>query len=307
MTAEASKPSPVRSSLQRATSIGEAVLQIDLLLSLCPVVGMMDVGIEEARLEAELLVSHVLGTDRTHLLANLGEPLPADALASLVPLIERRLLREPLSYLLGWREFYGLRFAVRPGVLIPRHETETLVDEALRLARERYNGVPLIADLGCGSGVIAVSLALHLLGSRIYAMDNAPSALEVAEENCKRYDVQERVPLLKGDLLIPLPEPVDMIVANLPYVRSGDFPTLQPEVLYEPREALDGGPDGLQIILKLLDQLPGRVRPGGALLLECDPSQVQCLKRQALRRHPDSSVQVVQDLDRLDRVIEVFL
>ena len=286
-------------ALKDVRTLGEAVRQIVRLLS--------RVGIPEARLEGELLVSHALDTNRTHLLARLGDPLPRSALDLLVPLVERRLRREPLAYLLGWREFYGLRFSVRPGVLIPRQETETLVEEAIRLAAERYGGAPLVADVGCGCGAIAVALAVHLPDARIYALDKESTALEVTEQNCRRHGVQDRVTLLQGELLTPLDEPVDIVVANLPYIRIGDFATLQPEVLREPWEALDGGPDGLQVIFRMLEQLPGKVRPGGAVLVECDPRQVEHLKRQAHGHYPDSSVRVLQDLAHLDRVVELLL
>ena len=285
--------------LRDAGTLGEAVRQIDKLLSRA--------GIPEARLEGELLVSHVLDADRTRLLARLEEPLAPAAFYILVPLVERRLRREPLAYLLGWREFYGLRFLVRPGVLIPRQETETLVEEAIRLARQRYDGAPLVADVGCGCGAIAVALATRLPKARIYAFDKEPVALEVTEQNCRRHGVQDQVTLLQGELLTPLDEPVDIVVANLPYVRSGDFATLQPEVLHEPREALDGGPDGLQVIVRLLDQLPGKVRSGGVVLVECDPRQVEHLKRQAHGCYPDSSIRVLQDLAHLGRVVELLL
>ena len=176
-----------------------------------------------------------------------------------------------------------------------------------RLARERYDGAPLVADVGCGCGAIAVALAAHLPEARIYALDRESIALEVMEHNCRRHGVQDRVTLLQGELLTPLDEPVDLVVANLPYIRSGDYATLQPEVLHEPREALDGGPDGLQVIFRLLDQLPGKVRPGGVVLLECDPRQVEHLKRQAHGCYPDSSIRVLQDLTHLDRVVELLL
>ena len=183
--AESPTPSYPEAALKDVRTLGEAVRQIDRLLA--------QAGIPEARLEADLLVSHALDTDRTRLLARLEEPLPPEALATLVPLVERRLRREPLAYLLGWREFYGLRFLVRSGVLIPRQETETLVEEAIRLARERYDGAPLVADVGCGCGAIAVALAAHLPEARIYALDRESIALEVTGQNCRRHGVQDRV------------------------------------------------------------------------------------------------------------------
>ena len=264
-------------------------------------------SVEEARLEAELLVAHAMGTARAHLLAEWGEPMSTAALSTLEALVKRRLRREPLSYLTGWREFYGLRFAVRPGVLIPRPETETVVDAALRLAAQRYGDVPVVADVGCGCGAIAVALATHLPRAWVYAIDNAGTPLEVSAENVRRHSVEQRVTLLDGDLLAPLTEPVDIVVANLPYVRSGDFAAIQPEVLWEPREALDGGPDGLAVIRRMLDQIPGKVRTGGAILLECDPRQASGLLREVQERFPGCSSRAIQDLAGLDRVVEVML
>ena len=281
------------------STVGETVLR------LCD--NLSQASIEEARLEAELLVAHVMGTERAHLLAEWQRPISPTALPLLAGLAERRVCREPLSYLVGWREFYGLRFAVRSGVLIPRPETETLVDAALRLAAPRYGYTPVVADVGCGCGAITVALATHLPLARVYAIDSAHVALEVASENFRRHSVEQRVTPLEGDLLAPLTEPVDIVVANLPYVRSGDVAAIQPEVLWEPREALDGGPDGLAVIRRMLSQIPGKVRPGGAILLECDPRQTSGLVREVEERFPGCSSRAVQDLAHLDRVVEVLL
>ena len=286
------------SSYQGRTA-GETVLQ------LCD--DLSQAGVEEARLEAELLVAHVMGKERAHLLAAWGEPISPADLSTLESLVKRRVRREPLSYLVGWREFYGLRFAVRSGVLIPRPETETVVDETLRMARQRYGNAPVVADVGCGCGAIAVALATHLPQARVYAIDSARVALEVSAENVRRHSVEQRVTLLDGDLLAPLTEPVDIVVANLPYVRSGDFAAIQPEVLWEPREALDGGPDGLAVIRRMLDQIPGKVRTGGSILLECDPRQASGLLREIQERFPGCSSRAIQDLACLDRVVEVLL
>ena len=286
------------SSYQGRTA-GETVLQ------LCD--DLSQAGVEEARLEAELLVAHVMGKERAHLLAAWGEPMSPAALSALEALVKRRVRREPLSYLVGWREFYGLRFAVRSGVLIPRPETETLVDETLRMASQRYGDAPVVADVGCGCGAIAVALATHLPQARVYAIDSARVALEVTAENLRQHRVEQRVTLLEGDLLASLAEPVDLVVANLPYVRSGDLATIQPEVLWEPREALDGGPDGLGVIRRMLDQITGKVRTGATVLMECDPRQAELLVREAKRRFPGCSTRVLQDLARLDRVVEVLL
>ena len=311
-------------------------------------------GIEEAALEAEVLVRHVLGMDRARLFAHPEHRLTSQQRATLEALLERRRRREPLAYILGSREFYGLPFAVTPAVMVPRPETELLVEQAIawvrtregsqssvlpplvggsesegealrpfdfaqgRLAqaqrdhplppRERgWAGDPLvIADIGTGSGCIAVSLAVHLPEARIIAIDVSASALGVAEANVQRHGVQGRVGLLHGSLLEPLTRPVDLIVANLPYVRDEEIAGLQPEVRdQEPREALAGGPDGTAPLRALLAQAPARLGPGGAVMLEMDPRQRKALTRAARLAFPGASVRVARDLAGLDRIVVI--
>jgi len=194
-----------------------------------------------------------------------------------------------------------------PGVLIPRQETEIIVDEALRLAHERFRSLPTIADIGCGSGSIAISLAIGLPNARIYAVDSSSIAVDVTRINCEKQGVSQQVNVIKGDLLEPLPEPVDLVVANLPYVRCEDYTSLQPEVLYEPREALDGGVGGLIHLLRMIKQLPGYINHGGAVVIECDPDQIGKLKACFEEQYPSASIMVFQDLSYQDRVIEVLL
>jgi release factor glutamine methyltransferase len=261
-----------------------------------------DAGIVDPRLEAEVLVAHVLGTDRTHLLATFSDLLSSEAAKPLPALIERRLQREPLAYLVGWREFYGLRLAVREGVLIPRQETETLVDEALRLVRGQYGPAPVIADVGCGCGAIALALAAHLPKAAIYALDNSSTAIEVTRLNAAALGLSERVHVLQGDLLQPLPVDVDVIAANVPYVRTDEFAALQPEVLHEPRQALDGGADGLHFIRRLFEEAAEKLRLGGAVLVECAPRQMQPLLRYISRLYPGRQVWAVRDLSGRRRV-----
>jgi release factor glutamine methyltransferase len=265
---------------------------------------LASVGIEEARLEAEVLLINILGISRARLYAFQEQELTPQQEDTLATLLERRLAREPLAYILGHKEFFGLDLIVRPGVLIPRPETELLVEKALLLVVERYpEGGMTIADPGTGCGAIAISLAIHLPNARIYATEVSPEALQVAEENLQRYGVKDRVLLLAGDLLSPVPEPVDMVVANPPYVRSDELPTLQPEIQFEPREALDGGPDGLSVITRLLHQAAGRLRPGGTLLMEMDPRQVEPLRRLAEGALPGAAVRFERDLAGLDRYL----
>ena len=262
-------------------------------------------GVEEAHLEADVLVRHVLGLDRADLLARPETPLSPAQAAALQGLLARRMRREPLAYVLESREFYGLDFRVTPAVMVPRPETETLVEEALAWARARSAPVTG-ADVGTGSGCIAVSLAVHLPDARFMATDVSPEALAVAEENVRRHGVAGRVRLLPGHLLVPLPGPVDLVVANLPYIPRGRIDSLQPEVrAHEPWEALDGGPDGTDLLRPLLHDARAYLRPGAALMLEIDDEQGATMAQAARTAFPAAAVRVLPDLAGRDRVLIV--
>jgi len=266
---------------------------------------LRDAGVEEAHLEADVLVRHVLGLERVDLLARPETPLAPAQSAALEGLLARRLRREPLAYVLGSREFHGLDFRVTPAVMVPRPETETLVEEALGWVRERPTPIT-VADVGAGSGCIFVTLAVRLRDVRFLATDASPAALAVAEENARRHGVAERVRLLFGHLLQPLPGPVDLIVANLPYIPRGRLDTLQPEVRdYEPREALDGGPDGTDLLRPLLHEAGAYLQPGGVLMLEIDEEQGAALAEEARSAFPSAAVRVLPDLAGRDRVLVV--
>jgi release factor glutamine methyltransferase len=265
-------------------------------------------GIEDARLEAELLLRHAFRIDRAALLARLDETLPEATAACYESLLSRRLEHEPSAYILGEREFYGLAFKVTPDVLIPRPETELLVETAIELAkpRSRIRRGPIIADVGTGSGAIAVALALNVPRSTVYAIDCSREALAVAEANAKTHGVADRVMCLHGDLLSPLPEYVDVIVANLPYVTSAEIETLAPEVRdHEPRLALDGGADGLDLIHRLLDEAPRYLRPNGAVCIEMGATQGEAAISAARDAFPNASVDIRQDFAGRDRVVVI--
>lgn len=272
----------------------------------------VDIEQDDARFESEVLLRHVLGITRASFLARLDELVPTDAAVRAVGLLERRLKREPLAYIIGYREFYGLDFIVNRHVLIPRPETEGLVERCIALATSRTESgrpsYPVIADVGTGSGCIAVTLAVHLSRARLFAIDNSVAALAVAAENARRYGVRDRIAFLTGDLCTPLGEKVDIIISNPPYIRSDELALLQPEVArWEPRAALDGGPDGLGVIRRLLAQAGGYLKPGGAVLLEIGAGQGEDVRRLAQSAFPDATIQVEQDLAGLERYVTVMV
>lgn len=243
---------------------------------------------DEADLESEVLLRHALRLDRAALYAAWEEPLSVMERRRFRDLVGRRLGGVPTAYLLRRREFYGVELAVDRRVLVPRPETETLVEAALEWAR--CHSPTLIADIGTGSGAIAVALALQLPGVRVYATDISPQALAVARRNLHALGLEPQVQLLRGDLGEPLPEPVDLIVANLPYVPSDDLVDTG-----EPLLARDGGPDGLAIIRRLLQQAPAWLRPGGGVLLEIDPRQAPAVAALA-ERHLGAPTALQRDL-----------
>ena len=266
-------------------------------------------GVESPRLDAELLLTHVLGVNRAAILAHSDQRLTPKQLTRYRELAARRASREPLAYIVGHRDFYDLDFIVDHRVLIPRPETELLVEHALRIAGGIVPQMeaPLhIADVGSGSGAIAVTLACHLPGATVYALDASAGALEVVAENASRHGVADRVHCLLGDLLAPLPLPVHLITANLPYVTSGEWQELAPEIRdHEPRAALDGGPDGLDLIGRLLATAGPHLRPGGALLLEIGASQGGAVTTLAREYFPQARVQVHADYADLNRLLVV--
>ena len=265
--------------------------------------------IEDASLEAELLLMHILGLDRAKLYARLGEEVSADGAEALAQLVQRRLGHEPTAYIIGHREFFGHDFHIAPGVLIPRPETELLVEEALDFVQQRFpHGDPIIADIGTGCGAIAISLALLLPRATVYATDISPRALEIARVNCGKYRVQDRVLILEGDLVSSLPEPADIIVANLPYIKDEDWSGLSAEIrLYEPKVALAGGRDGLDVVRRLLINANQKLRSGGLILLEIGVGQGPAAASVAKGLFPGARTELAPDLGGRERVLKIVL
>jgi len=264
-------------------------------------------------LEAEVLLAHVMQISRTSLLAHPERVVATSQLSEYRRLIGRRASGYPLPYITGRVEFYGLEFEVTPEVLIPRPETETLVD--LALASRPRN----VVDVGTGSGCIAVSLAVHLPAAMVRAVEISPAALAVARRNAERHGVSRRVRLLVGDVLTPRPDPVDLIVSNPPYIPTSQCASLPASVRdHEPRLALDGGPDGLEIIRRLLAQAPAVLRrpernsrsegrPECRMLIEIGADQGEAVSRLARAFFPRATIRIHPDLAGRDRVLEVQL
>ena len=261
-------------------------------------------GVEDAPLEAELLLRHALDFSRVALYQRLDEAVPPHVEADYQKLVSRRLRGEPAAYILGRREFFALEFAVNPGVLIPRPETETLVE--LAISRARQQAVRSIADIGTGAEAEAVALAVHLPGVALYATDISAAALKVARANAARHGVTDAITFLEGDMLESLPGPVDMIVANLPYVRIEDMPAVNTHG-FEPRLALEAGADGLDSIRRLVGQAPGHLGEGGTLLLEIGAGQAGAVTGLLREAFPEGKVGCHPDMGGITRVCSLFL
>jgi len=257
-------------------------------------------NIEDASLEAEVLLCHTLKISRAELLSEPEAELKKRHEDTFKTFVKRRIKGEPHAYITAHREFYGLDFFVDKSVLIPRPETELLVEQVIKQAKFRLH--PLIVDVGTGSGAIAVSLAKHLLHAEIIGIDISKAALKIAERNCEKHKVGDRVKLLRGDLLEPAPPVVDIIVANLPYVLTEEVPQVN-TAGFEPSLALDGGPDGLDVVKRLCQQAKDRLHPGGCLLLEIGLGQSKKTADMARDLFPSAKIEIIPDLAGIERVV----
>jgi release factor glutamine methyltransferase len=263
-------------------------------------------AIDDAALEAELLLAHALGPTREQLFARLSEPLDCDQRQRFEQLIERRLAHEPLAYITGHKEFYGLDLICSPAALIPRPETELLVELALDWLSITVIAAPIVVDVGTGTGAIALAIAAHAAHARIVAIDTSRASLEVAATNAERLGVRDRVSLVQGSLLEALQAPADVIVANLPYIADDVYATLPPEIRqHEPDQALRAGGRGTELIESLIEQAPTLLRSGGLLLTEHAWDQGESLRRAARVAFPYARIETKRDLAALERALVV--
>jgi release factor glutamine methyltransferase len=257
-------------------------------------------------LDAELLVADALQMDRLGLYLDFDRPLAPLELERVREHVERRRAYEPVAYLLGHREFYGRSFEVNSFVLVPRPETELLVERVLALISSEEDAT--ILDIGTGSGAIAVTLAAERPSLIVDATDISPSAIQVAQRNAHHHGVGDRVRFLETDLFPTTrnDKPYDVIVSNPPYIRESEIETLQPDVAkHEPHVALNGGSDGLDVFRRIAEKCAGFLGPRGAIVLEVGAGQAESVSKLFFQAFPASSVQIHRDLARIERVVEI--
>ncbi len=262
------------------------------------------VGIEDPAINARLLIRQAFGWTATHQLNNLSKSAPTDQLPLLESLVARRINREPLSYIPGKTEFFKRQFTVDERVLIPRPESEQLVAQTINYVRKYGIENPRIADVGTGSGAIAISIALEMPSAEVFATDISSEALEVAHMNARKLEAE--VEFTKGNLLGTLQGKFDIIVSNPPYIQSQIIKSLEPEVLREPRIALDGGPDGTKVIAPLLEEIQKKLKPGySAAYVEIDPPIADISLKIAQAKFSYAEVSILTDLAGLIRCISI--
>ena len=261
-------------------------------------------GSDTPRLDAEILLAHVRRCPRIQLYTNFDAPLTEPERAAMRDLVKRRANAEPVAYLVGKREFYGLNFEVNAQVLIPRPDTETLVLNLIELARPLPE--PRILDLGTGSGCIPIAAAVHLPNARLTTIDISPGALEVARRNAEAHKVADRIEFREGDLFggVTAGEQFDFVVSNPPYIPENELDTLDRDVrCHEPRLALDGGPAGMVAVSKIIAEAPQFLKPGGWLLVEIDSPQADLCRGVIAQTNAYDEVKVENDAERRPRVV----
>ena len=261
-------------------------------------------GSESPRLDAEILLAHARGCPRIQLYTNYDEPLTDTQRATMRDLVKRRAAAEPVAYLVEHREFFSLDFQVTKDVLIPRPDTETLVVDAIEVLKQQP--ASRVLDVGTGSGCIAIALAVNCPNAVVTAIDLSPPALDIARANADKHKIGDRIRWLCGDLFAPLAtgEVFDLIVSNPPYIASAEIETLSADVrLHEPRSALDGGPDGLDVIRRLIADAPRYLAPEGKLLIEISGEQPDSVTQLLTANGHYDDIAVLKDLAKQPRVV----
>ena len=268
-----------------------------------------EANITTARLDAQVILAHVLGVERSWLFAHYEQVLSPEEADRYTELVVRRTAHEPVAYLVNRREFYGIDLYVDCRVLIPRPETEMLVDQVLTEATIREPQQLVVVDVGAGSGAISIAVAANAPNTRLYALDVSADALEVARRNVETHELAERIRLIHSDLLKRLPERADIVVANLPYVTRHDYRTLEPDVReYEPRLALEAGAQGLDVIARLLPQLPKHCNAGCLVVLEIGYNQGDAVLRLVEKKLPQATqLELQRDYQGHDRIVSFQL
>ena len=259
-------------------------------------------GVENPRLDAEVLLSHVLKKDRLHLYVNFDQPLEEKELIAFRELVKKRAARLPVAYIIGSKEFMGLDFQVTPAVLIPRPDTEILVETALGLLKEVEN--PEILDIGTGSGAICISMLVNLPSAQGTTVDISPDALAVAQGNADKHQVSQRLTFSLGDLFSPVAgRKFHAILSNPPYIPEADILELTPEVRQEPNLALDGGADGLNFYRRIIEEGKKYLAPGGFIAMEVGFDQAIVVGKMAEESGFFKVSQIVKDYGGIERVV----
>lgn len=259
-------------------------------------------GIKSSRTEAEILLAFVLGKKRIDLYIEFERNLSQDILTQFKTLIQRRIKKEPIQYILEKQEFWSMDFKVGPGVLIPRSETECLIEEVLKIWKKQKE--VSILDIGTGSGILAIVLAKEITCAKIHAIDISKKALEYARFNAARHGVAERITFYEGDLFPKLPQMIDVIVSNPPYIAEMSWETLEEQVKnFEPKEALVGGKDGIDFHLKILKEAPLYLNSKAVVALEIAPQQAFLLKDYLIQEKTFSHIEIVKDYENKERIL----
>lgn len=284
-------------------TVGEALRKYSSILK--------EQGVNEAEDSVKVILCHILNLNNSSLFANTQRLLTAGEIFKLENLVQKRIDHMPVAYIVNSKEFYSLDIYIDGRVLVPRPETETLVEEAIRFIgewKQLNSRTMLIADVGAGSGAISVALARNVKDSMIFAVDISRDALDVAMINIKRYKLEDRVAVIQGNLLQQMRGGLDMVVANLPYIAEEDIKLLPEEISrWEPRWALNGGKNGLEVMNELIKQASEKVNRGGCILLEIGKEQDTKIYENIMEILPEANISLIRDISGINRVVKIYI